>query len=78
MVALIRFDALHCERTLRCSITWLCDINPHDAFDGISDLLTSVLASRHRLTVVHYDAEFEAAASVLDSDQIRAAAAGRY
>lgn len=33
---------------------------------GIADLLTSVLASRHRMTVVHYDSDFEIASSVLD------------
>jgi hypothetical protein len=55
----------------------LCDINPHDAFDGISDLLTSVIASRHRLTVVHYDADFEIAASVLDFEQVWVADPGR-
>jgi hypothetical protein len=33
---------------------------------GMSDLLTSVLAARHRLTVVHYDADFEIAAEVVD------------
>jgi predicted nucleic acid-binding protein len=32
---------------------------------GIADLLTAVLASEHRLTIVHYDADFEIAAEVL-------------
>jgi predicted nucleic acid-binding protein len=32
---------------------------------GIADLLTAVLAARHGLTVVHYDADFEVAASVV-------------
>lgn len=33
---------------------------------GIADLLTAVLASRHGLTVLHYDSDFETAAEVLD------------
>jgi hypothetical protein len=33
---------------------------------GIADLLTSVLAAAHGLTVVHYDADFEIAADVVD------------
>lgn len=36
---------------------------------GIADLLTAVLASRHHLTVVHYDADFDTAAEVLDFEQ---------
>jgi predicted nucleic acid-binding protein len=32
---------------------------------GIADLLTAVLAAEHRLTVIHYDADFEIAAEVL-------------
>jgi predicted nucleic acid-binding protein len=32
---------------------------------GIADLLTAVLACQHRLTVIHYDADFEIAAEVL-------------
>jgi len=32
---------------------------------GIADLLTSVLAVQHNLTVVHYDSDFEIAAEVL-------------
>lgn len=32
---------------------------------GIADLLTAVLAAEHRVTVVHYDADFEIAAEVL-------------
>ncbi|MBU9764244.1 PIN domain nuclease [Mycobacterium sp. TNTM28] len=43
---------------------------------GISDLLTSVIASRHRLTVVHYDADFEIAATVLDFEHAWVAPAG--
>jgi predicted nucleic acid-binding protein len=35
---------------------------------GIADLLTCVLASEHRLTVVHYDADFDFAATVVDFD----------
>ena len=33
---------------------------------GIADLLTAILAAHHRLTVVHYDADFDIAAEVLD------------
>jgi hypothetical protein len=32
---------------------------------GVADLLTATLAAAHQLTVVHYDADFEAAATVL-------------
>jgi predicted nucleic acid-binding protein len=33
---------------------------------GIADLLTAVLAAEHRVTIVHYDADFEIAADVLE------------
>ena len=33
---------------------------------GIADLLTAALAAHHNLTVVHYKADFEVAAEVLD------------
>ncbi|MBH0775977.1 PIN domain-containing protein [Nocardia bovistercoris] len=33
---------------------------------GIADLLTSVLAAEHRLVLVHYDADFETVASIID------------
>src|SRR5664279_1220820 len=36
---------------------------------GIADLLTAVVAAEHRLTVVHYDADFEIAAEVVDFHQ---------
>jgi predicted nucleic acid-binding protein len=32
---------------------------------GIADLLTATLAAAHRLTVVHYDGDFDTAATVL-------------
>jgi predicted nucleic acid-binding protein len=32
---------------------------------GMADLLTAALAATHRLTVIHYDADFETAATVL-------------
>jgi predicted nucleic acid-binding protein len=35
---------------------------------GIADLLTAVLATEHRLTIVHYDADFEIATEVLPFD----------
>lgn len=33
---------------------------------GIADLLTAVLASEHRVTLIHYDSDFDLAAEVLD------------
>jgi predicted nucleic acid-binding protein len=33
---------------------------------GVADLLTAALAAVHRLTVVHYDVDFETAAEVFD------------
>lgn len=33
---------------------------------GITDLLTATLAAAHNLTVLHYDADFDTAATVLD------------
>ena len=33
---------------------------------GIADLLTAVLAAEHRLTVVHYDADFDIAVEVVN------------
>jgi predicted nucleic acid-binding protein len=32
---------------------------------GVADLLTATLAAAHQLTVIHYDADFELAATVL-------------
>jgi predicted nucleic acid-binding protein len=32
---------------------------------GVADLLTAVLATAHHLTVIHYDADFDTAATVL-------------
>ncbi len=32
---------------------------------GVADLLTATIAAAHQLTVVHYDADFETAATVL-------------
>jgi hypothetical protein len=37
---------------------------------GISDLLTAVLAAEHRLAVIHYDADFETAATVVAFEQV--------
>jgi predicted nucleic acid-binding protein len=37
---------------------------------GIPDLLTAVLAAEHGLTVVHYDADFETAATVVAFEQV--------
>jgi predicted nucleic acid-binding protein len=36
---------------------------------GIADLLTAVLAQQHGLAVVHYDADFEIAAEVIEFEQ---------
>ncbi len=33
---------------------------------GVADLLTAAIAAAHQLTVVHYDADFETAATVLE------------
>ena len=33
---------------------------------GVADLLTAALSADHHLTVVHYDADFDTAATVLD------------
>lgn len=35
---------------------------------GIADLLTAVLTGEHRLTLIHYDADFDIAAEVLAFD----------
>jgi predicted nucleic acid-binding protein len=37
---------------------------------GMPDLLTVVLAAAHGLTVVHYDADFETAATVVPFEQV--------
>ncbi|TLF76021.1 PIN domain-containing protein [Nocardia cyriacigeorgica] len=33
---------------------------------GIADLITAVLTAEHRLVLIHYDADFETVASVID------------
>ena len=33
---------------------------------GIADLITAVLAGEHQLTLIHYDADFDIAAEVID------------
>jgi predicted nucleic acid-binding protein len=43
---------------------------------GIADLLTSVLAGVNQLTVLHYDVDFEVAATVLEFEQRWVAARG--
>jgi predicted nucleic acid-binding protein len=43
---------------------------------GIPDLLTAVLAAAHGLTVVHYDADFETAATVVSFEQVWVAQRG--
>ena len=36
---------------------------------GVADLLSAVLATEHRLTVIHYDADFDIAGEVLTFDR---------
>jgi hypothetical protein len=43
---------------------------------GMPDLLTAVLAAAHGLTVVHYDADFETAATVVAFEQVWVAQPG--
>jgi predicted nucleic acid-binding protein len=43
---------------------------------GIADLLTAVLASAKRLTLLHYDADFDTAADVVALDHRWVAARG--
>jgi predicted nucleic acid-binding protein len=43
---------------------------------GIADLLTAVLAGEHRVTIVHYDRDFDIAAEVLDFSHRWVAPAG--
>ncbi|MGI8868414.1 MAG: PIN domain-containing protein [Mycobacteriales bacterium] len=43
---------------------------------GIADLLTAVLAVEHRLTLVHYDADFDTAAEVINFEHRWVAARG--
>ena len=43
---------------------------------GIADLLTGVLAAQHRLTIIHYDADFEIATEVLPFEHRWVAARG--
>jgi predicted nucleic acid-binding protein len=45
---------------------------------GIADLLTAVLASEHRITLVHYDFDFDIAAEVLDFEHRWVAARGTF
>jgi predicted nucleic acid-binding protein len=54
-------DALDAQRAL-------AQTGRHTAV-GMADLLTAVLAARHGLAVLHYDADFEIAAEVVDFDQ---------
>lgn len=44
---------------------------------GMPDLLTAVLAAAHGLTVVHYDADFETAATVVAFEQAWVVRRGR-
>jgi predicted nucleic acid-binding protein len=57
-------DDEHWQRALDAQLR-LAQSGRHRAV-GIADLLTGALAEAHRLTVLHYDSDFDAAASVLD------------
>lgn len=56
-------DDVHWQRAFHAQRT-LARTGRHRAV-GIADLLTAVLASEHRMTIVHYDADFEIAAELL-------------
>ena len=43
---------------------------------GMPDLLTAVLAAHYRLAVIHYDADFETAATLVDFEQVWVAQRG--
>lgn len=43
---------------------------------GIADLLTAVLAAEHRLTVLHYDMDFDTASQVIEFEHRWVAARG--
>ncbi|BBY53928.1 PIN domain-containing protein [Mycobacterium koreense] len=43
---------------------------------GIADLLTAALAADHRVTVIHYDGDFETAATVIDFNHVWVAPRG--
>lgn len=55
-------DALNAQRALARS-------GRHRAV-GMANLLTAVQAATHRLTVIHYDADFETAAKVVDFEHV--------
>jgi predicted nucleic acid-binding protein len=56
-------DDVHWQRAFDAQRT-LARTGRHRAV-GIADLLTAVLAAEHRMTIMHYDADFEIAAEVL-------------
>jgi predicted nucleic acid-binding protein len=56
-------DDVHWQRAFDAQRT-LAATGRHRAA-GIADLVTAVLAAEHRMTIVHYDADFEIAAEVL-------------
>jgi predicted nucleic acid-binding protein len=74
------YETLRADRRVACDYLATDDRHWTRAFDaqrelartgrhrgiGIADLLTAVLAEEHKLTVVHYDVDFELAAEVLD------------
>lgn len=55
----------------------LARVGQHRAV-GIADLLTAVLAAEHHLTIIHYDADFETAATILDFDHAWVAKRGIF
>lgn len=74
------YDAIRARRRTAYIALSLVDRHWEAAFDaqarlartgrhravGITDLLTAVVAAEHRVTVVHYDQDFEIAAEVVD------------
>lgn len=67
-------DDQHWQRALGAQ-RQLASTGRHRAV-GVADLLTSVLAGDHRLTILHYDADFETAAEVLTFEHRWVAARG--
>ena len=54
----------HWQRALDAQFR-LASVGRHRSV-GIADLLTATIAEAHRLTVIHYDSDFNTAATILD------------
>jgi predicted nucleic acid-binding protein len=77
------YEQVRADRHLAYEYLPIDDEHWHRAFDaqrelartgrhravGIADLLTAVLAAEHRLTLVHYDTDFDTAADVIEFEQ---------